>query len=93
MTSHMTFPNCQSALTHDNLSVRTAPCTRTRAHILSTSLTGSFRLANRHRHPCAASAPAADAIELSAEQIERLGNLAPATGERHEEGNTAVIDR
>jgi hypothetical protein len=29
---------------------------------------------------------------LSAEQIERLGNLAPATGERHE-GNTAVTDR
>jgi hypothetical protein len=41
----------------------------------------------------AASAPAADAIELGAEQIERLDNLAPATGERHEEGNTAVIDR
>jgi len=28
---------------------------------------------------------------LRAEQIERLGNLAPATGERHEEGNTAFI--
>jgi hypothetical protein len=65
-----------------------------RAHILSTSsLTGSFRLANRHRRPCAASAPAADAIELSAAQIERLDNLAPATGERHEEGSTAVIGR
>jgi aryl-alcohol dehydrogenase-like predicted oxidoreductase len=36
---------------------------------------------------------AADRIELSAEQIERLNNLAPATGERHEEGNMAVIDR
>src|SRR3989454_9055647 len=36
---------------------------------------------------------AADAIELNAEQIERLDNLTPATGERHEEGNMAVIDR
>jgi aryl-alcohol dehydrogenase-like predicted oxidoreductase len=36
---------------------------------------------------------AADGIELSAEQIERLNNLTPATGERHEEGNMAVIDR
>jgi aryl-alcohol dehydrogenase-like predicted oxidoreductase len=36
---------------------------------------------------------AADGIELSAEQIERLNNLIPATGDRHEEGNMAVIDR
>src|SRR5256712_4609819 len=36
---------------------------------------------------------AADGIELSAEQLERLDNLAPATGERHEEGNMAAIDR
>jgi aryl-alcohol dehydrogenase-like predicted oxidoreductase len=36
---------------------------------------------------------AADGIGLSAEQIERLNNLTPATGERHEEGNMAVIDR
>jgi aryl-alcohol dehydrogenase-like predicted oxidoreductase len=36
---------------------------------------------------------AADGIELNAEQIERLNNLTPATGERHEEGNMAVIDR
>src|SRR6476619_4924513 len=36
---------------------------------------------------------AADRIELSAEQVERLNNLAPAAGERHEEGNMAVIDR
>jgi hypothetical protein len=36
---------------------------------------------------------AADGIELSREQIERLNNLTPATGERHEEGNMAVIDR
>jgi aryl-alcohol dehydrogenase-like predicted oxidoreductase len=35
----------------------------------------------------------ADGIELSAEQIERLDNLTPATGGRHEEGNMAVIDR
>ena len=36
---------------------------------------------------------AADRIELSAEQIERLNNLTPAAGERHDEGNMAVIDR
>jgi aryl-alcohol dehydrogenase-like predicted oxidoreductase len=36
---------------------------------------------------------AADRIELSAEQITRLNNLAPAAGERHDEGNMAVIDR
>jgi aryl-alcohol dehydrogenase-like predicted oxidoreductase len=36
---------------------------------------------------------AADDVELSAEQIERLNNLTPATGERHEQGNMAVIDR
>jgi aryl-alcohol dehydrogenase-like predicted oxidoreductase len=36
---------------------------------------------------------AADGIELSVDQIERLNNLTPATGERHEEGNMAVIDR
>jgi aryl-alcohol dehydrogenase-like predicted oxidoreductase len=36
---------------------------------------------------------AADSLELSAKQIELLNNLAPATGERHEEGNMAVIDR
>ena len=36
---------------------------------------------------------AADRIELSAEQIERLKNLTPAAGERHDEGNMAVIDR
>jgi len=35
----------------------------------------------------------ADRIELSPEQIERLNNLAPAAGERHDEGNMAVIDR
>jgi aryl-alcohol dehydrogenase-like predicted oxidoreductase len=36
---------------------------------------------------------AADRLELSAEQIERLNNLKPAAGERHGEGNMAVIDR
>jgi aryl-alcohol dehydrogenase-like predicted oxidoreductase len=36
---------------------------------------------------------AADGIELGTQQIERLNNLTPATGERHEEGSMAVIDR
>jgi aryl-alcohol dehydrogenase-like predicted oxidoreductase len=36
---------------------------------------------------------AADGIELSVEQIGRLNNLAPAAGERHDEGNMAAIDR
>src|SRR5215208_578566 len=36
---------------------------------------------------------AADQLELSAEQIERLNNLAPAAGERHEQDQMAVIDR
>ena len=36
---------------------------------------------------------AADRIELSAKQIERLNNLTPAAGERHDEGNMAAIDR
>jgi len=36
---------------------------------------------------------ATDGIDLSPDQIEQLNNLAPATGERHEEGNMAVIDR
>jgi diketogulonate reductase-like aldo/keto reductase len=36
---------------------------------------------------------AADGIELSAQQIERLNNLTPATGERHEEVNLSTIDR
>lgn len=35
---------------------------------------------------------AADRLELSAEQIARLNNLAPAAGERHDAGNMAVID-
>jgi aryl-alcohol dehydrogenase-like predicted oxidoreductase len=36
---------------------------------------------------------AADRLELSAEQIKRLNNLTPASGERHDVGNMAVIDR
>ena len=36
---------------------------------------------------------AADQLELSAEQIERLNDLTPAIGERHEEAQMAVIDR
>jgi aryl-alcohol dehydrogenase-like predicted oxidoreductase len=36
---------------------------------------------------------AADSIELSVEQIERLDNLTPATGERHEESSMATVDR
>ena len=35
---------------------------------------------------------AADGIELSAQQIERLNNLPPAAGERHDEANMAAID-
>jgi aryl-alcohol dehydrogenase-like predicted oxidoreductase len=35
---------------------------------------------------------AADSIELSAAQIERLNNLTPATGERHEESSMATVD-
>ena len=37
--------------------------------------------------------PAADQLELSAEQIERLNNLTPAAGERHEEAQMATVDR
>src|SRR5829696_7562904 len=36
---------------------------------------------------------AADDIELSAEQVERLNNLTPAAGERHDEANMSTIDR
>jgi aryl-alcohol dehydrogenase-like predicted oxidoreductase len=36
---------------------------------------------------------AADGIELSGEQIQRLNDLTPATGERHEEANMANIQR
>ena len=32
-------------------------------------------------------------VELSAAQIQRLNNLTPAAGERHDAGNMAVIDR
>jgi aryl-alcohol dehydrogenase-like predicted oxidoreductase len=36
---------------------------------------------------------AADAVELSAEQIARLNDLTPATGERHNEANMSTLDR
>src|SRR5207302_3159870 len=36
---------------------------------------------------------AADGIELSTEQIERLNTLTPAARERHNEANMAIIDR
>jgi aryl-alcohol dehydrogenase-like predicted oxidoreductase len=35
---------------------------------------------------------AADHLELSAEQVERLNNLTPAAGERHEEAQMTTID-
>jgi hypothetical protein len=35
---------------------------------------------------------AADQIELSAKQIQRLSNLTQATGDRHDEANIAAID-
>jgi aryl-alcohol dehydrogenase-like predicted oxidoreductase len=36
---------------------------------------------------------AADAVELSAAQLDRLNDLTPAAGERHDEANMASIDR
>jgi len=36
---------------------------------------------------------AADGIELSTDQLERLNNLTPAAGDRHDEANMASIDR
>jgi aryl-alcohol dehydrogenase-like predicted oxidoreductase len=36
---------------------------------------------------------AADGVELSAERIQRLNDLTPATGERHDDANMSVIDR
>ncbi|MFE5707651.1 aldo/keto reductase [Rhodococcus koreensis] len=36
---------------------------------------------------------AADGIELTADQVHRLNNLAPAAGARHDEANMATIDR
>jgi aryl-alcohol dehydrogenase-like predicted oxidoreductase len=36
---------------------------------------------------------AADGIELSVEQIGRLNDLTPATGERHDEANMSTVDR
>jgi hypothetical protein len=39
------------------------------------------------------SVTAADSIQLSDDQLERLGNLTPASGERHNEASMAAIDR
>jgi aryl-alcohol dehydrogenase-like predicted oxidoreductase len=36
---------------------------------------------------------AADGIQLSGDQLDRLSNLTPASGERHDEANMASIDR
>lgn len=36
---------------------------------------------------------AADAVELTSSQLERLNNLEPAMGDRHDESNMATIDR
>jgi hypothetical protein len=36
---------------------------------------------------------AADAIALSVEQIARLNELAPATGDRHDEANMSTVNR
>ena len=36
---------------------------------------------------------AADSIQLSGDQLERLSNLTPASGERHDQANMASIDR
>jgi aryl-alcohol dehydrogenase-like predicted oxidoreductase len=36
---------------------------------------------------------AADAVELSADQLARLDDLQPAAGERHDEANMSVVDR
>jgi aryl-alcohol dehydrogenase-like predicted oxidoreductase len=36
---------------------------------------------------------AADAVALSAGQLQRLSDLTPATGERHDEANMAAVDR
>ena len=36
---------------------------------------------------------AADAVDLSVDQIARLNDLAPAAGERHNEANMSTIDR
>jgi aryl-alcohol dehydrogenase-like predicted oxidoreductase len=36
---------------------------------------------------------AADRVVLSVEQVERLNDLTPASGDRHDAGNMAVVDR
>jgi aryl-alcohol dehydrogenase-like predicted oxidoreductase len=36
---------------------------------------------------------AADTVELSGDQLDRLNHLTPAAGERHDKANMAAIDR
>jgi diketogulonate reductase-like aldo/keto reductase len=36
---------------------------------------------------------AADTIQLSDDQLDRLSNLTPPAGERHDEANMASVDR
>ena len=36
---------------------------------------------------------AADGVVLSTDHVERLNDLTPASGERHDEGNMAAVDR
>jgi hypothetical protein len=67
---------------------RHSPTSHGRAAALGTSpIPGTKRVSRVEENT------AADGIELNAEQIERLNNLTPATGERHDEGNMAIIDR
>jgi hypothetical protein len=47
----------------------------------------------RHRLARRRGEQAADRVELSVKQIDRLNTLTPAVGERHDEGNMAIIDR
>ena len=51
---------------------------------------GSRFAASTSRRPFSAKA---GSIELSDGQLERLSNLTPASGERHDETNMAAIDR
>ena len=53
----------------------------------------NLRIADEVRAVADEENTAADRIELSAEQVERLNNLTPAAGERHDEANMSTIDR
>jgi aryl-alcohol dehydrogenase-like predicted oxidoreductase len=50
-------------------------------------ITGIKRVARAEKNT------AADQVKLSSAQIERLNNLTPASGERHNEGNMAAVER